>query len=49
MVRAALNLVSKLIAKAVSDLVLFARYICAPMTLRYGYLELNTSSPSWRG
>jgi hypothetical protein len=49
MVGAALYLVSKFTAKAISDLILLARYISAPMTLRYGYLEPNTSSPSWCG
>jgi hypothetical protein len=29
--------------------VLFARYISAPMTLRYEYSEPNTYSPSWHG
>jgi hypothetical protein len=46
MVGVALNLANKFIAKAISDLVLFARYISAPITLRYGYSEPNTSSPS---
>jgi hypothetical protein len=49
MVAATLYLASKLIAKAISDLVLLARYISVPMSLRYEYSELNTSSPSWCG
>jgi hypothetical protein len=49
MVGAALYLVSRFTAKAISGIVLFARYISASMTLRYGYLEPNTSSPSWHG
>jgi hypothetical protein len=47
MVGATPNLTSKLTAKAILGLVLFARYISAPMTLRYGYSEPNTSCPSW--
>jgi hypothetical protein len=46
MVGATLYLASKFTAKAISDLVLFVRYISAVIALRYGYLELNTSSPS---
>jgi hypothetical protein len=46
MVGAALYLAGKFTVKAISGLVLFARYISAPMTLRYGYSEPNTSSPS---
>jgi hypothetical protein len=49
MAGATLYLASKLTAKAISDLVLLARYIITPMTLRYGYSEPNTSSTSWRG
>jgi hypothetical protein len=49
MVGAALYLASKFTAKAISGLVLFARYVSASMTLRYGYSEPNTSSPSWCG
>jgi hypothetical protein len=49
MVGAALNLASKLTTKAISGLVLFARYISAPRVLRYGYSEPSTTSPSWRG
>jgi hypothetical protein len=49
MVGAALYPVSKFTAKAISGLVLLARYISALMALRYGYLEPNTSSPAWRG
>jgi hypothetical protein len=49
MVGAALYLVSLFTAKAISGLVLLARYISALMALRYGYSEPNTSSPSWRG
>jgi hypothetical protein len=46
MLVAALNLGSKLTAKAISVLVLLARYTSAPMALRYGYSEPNTSSHS---
>jgi hypothetical protein len=49
MIRVAIYLVSKFTAKAISGLVLFARYISTPMALRYGYLDPNTSSPSWSG
>jgi hypothetical protein len=49
MVGAALNLASDLTVKAILDLVLFTRYISAPIALRYGYSEPNTSSPSWHG
>jgi hypothetical protein len=49
MVEAALNLIIKFTVKAISGLVLFTRYISAPIAFRYGYSEPNTSSPSWRG
>jgi hypothetical protein len=49
MVGTALYLASKLTAKAILGLVLLARYISAPMLLRYVYSESNTSSHSWRG
>jgi hypothetical protein len=49
MVGATLYLASRFTAKEISGLVLFTRYISAPMTLRYGYSKPNTSSPSWRG
>jgi hypothetical protein len=49
MVGAVLYLVSKFTTKAILGLVLFARYISAPMALSYGYSKPNTSSPSWRG
>jgi hypothetical protein len=49
MVGAALDLASKFTTKAISGLVLFSRYINAPITLRYGYSDPNTSSPSSRG
>jgi hypothetical protein len=49
MVGATLNLASKFTAKAISGLVLFARYISAPIALRYGYSEPNTYSPSCHG
>jgi hypothetical protein len=49
MIGAILYLTNKFTAKAISGLVLFVRYISAPMTLRYGYSKPNTSSPSWRG
>jgi hypothetical protein len=49
MLGAAVYLASRFTAKVISGLVLLARYISAPMTLRYGYSELNTCSPSWRG
>jgi hypothetical protein len=49
MVGAAQYLASKFTAKAISGLVLFARYISTPMALRYGYSEPKTSSPSWHG
>jgi hypothetical protein len=49
MVGAALYLASKFTAKAISGLVLLARYINAPMALRYEYSEPNTSSPSSHG
>jgi hypothetical protein len=39
MVAATLYLVSKFTAKIISDLILFTRYISAPMALRYGYSE----------
>jgi hypothetical protein len=45
MVGAALYLASRITAKAISGLLLFARYISALMTLRYGYSEPNTSYP----
>jgi hypothetical protein len=48
-VEAALYLASKFIAKAILSLVLFTIYISAPMALRYGYSEPNTSSPPWDG
>jgi hypothetical protein len=46
MVGLVLCFVSKLTANAISGLVLFVRYISAPMTLRYENSGLNTSSPS---
>jgi hypothetical protein len=49
MVGAALYLASRLTVKAISGLVLLARYISGPMLLRYGYSEPNTSSPSYSG
>jgi hypothetical protein len=48
MVGVALYLASKFTVKAISSLILLARYISALMSLRYGYPEPNTSSPSWR-
>jgi hypothetical protein len=39
----------KFTAKAVSGLVLFARYISAPIALRYGYSGPKVSSPSSHG
>jgi hypothetical protein len=45
----ALYLASKFTAKAISGLVLFARYISAPIALRYGYSGPKISSPSSRG
>jgi hypothetical protein len=49
MVGAILYPASKLSANVMSGLVLFERYINAPMTLRYVYLGLNTFSTSSRG
>jgi hypothetical protein len=49
MVGATLNLASKFTTKAIKGFVLFARYISAPIAVRYDYSEPNTSSPSWRG
>ena len=39
-----LNLANKFTAKAISGLVLFARYISAPMALRYGTSRPKNSS-----
>jgi hypothetical protein len=49
MVGVALYLVSIFTVKAISGLELLIKYISAPMVLRYGYSEHNTSSPSWPG
>jgi hypothetical protein len=49
MVGVALCPVHKLTANVMSGLVLFARYISAPMTLRYENSGPNTSSPSSHG
>jgi hypothetical protein len=49
MVGAALNLASKFTVKAITDLILFARYIGARMTHRYEYSNPSTYSPSTRG
>jgi hypothetical protein len=45
----ALYLASKFTSNAISGLVLFARYINAPIALRYGYSAPRTSSPSSLG
>ncbi|GKD26690.1 hypothetical protein Tco_1232904, partial [Tanacetum coccineum] len=44
-----LNLANKLTAKEMSGLVQFARYIRAPITLRYGTSGPRTSSSSSQG
>jgi hypothetical protein len=46
MVGDALNLASKFTAKAISSLVLFSRYIGAPVAHGYRYSDPNTFSPS---
>jgi hypothetical protein len=49
MVGVVLCVASKLTANAISGLLLFARYVSDPMTLRYENSGLNTSSPSSLG
>jgi hypothetical protein len=48
-VGAALCLARQLTTKAILGLVLFVKYISAPIALRYGYSDHNTSSPSCFG
>jgi hypothetical protein len=49
LVGSALYLASRFTTNAISGIVLFARYISALITLRYGYSAPRTSSPSSLG